>query len=178
MDISASAAAPGEAVVVESTTVKGLGNVADCVVRWGTLKQGDYFVVGLTVRCLLRGCTVYPSDSVQALTFPKSFRKLMVFTWMSRRCALYASASVSARVRVGISSLCVLLPTQHGRVRSLLDSTGARIKEAPPSTPVRVVGLTDFPKAGTDLLVVPSEDAAKGILEGRSRREVFHVRPL
>ena len=40
---------PGEAIVIESTTVKGLGNVADCVVRWGMLKQGDYFVVGNTV---------------------------------------------------------------------------------------------------------------------------------
>ena len=44
---------PGEAVVIESTSVKGLGNVADCVVRWGTLKVGDHFVVGKAVRSLL-----------------------------------------------------------------------------------------------------------------------------
>ncbi len=45
---------PGEAIVVESTCVKGLGNVADCIVRWGTLKQGDHFVVG-TVVSAVRG---------------------------------------------------------------------------------------------------------------------------
>jgi hypothetical protein len=54
---------PGEAVVVESTTVKGLGNVADCVVRWGTLKQGDYFVVGNTVSVLLMRFTPFPDWS-------------------------------------------------------------------------------------------------------------------
>lgn len=50
LEPTAAVDAPGEAIVVESTTVKGLGNVADCVVRWGMLKQGDYFVVGNTVR--------------------------------------------------------------------------------------------------------------------------------
>jgi translation initiation factor IF-2 len=49
LELAAAANAPGEAVVIESTSVKGLGNVADCVVRWGTLKTGDHFVVGNTV---------------------------------------------------------------------------------------------------------------------------------
>ncbi len=49
-------------------------------------------------------------------------------------------------------------------------------EQAAPSTPVRVVGISDFPKAGQDLLVVPTEDAAKGVIEGRTRRDVFRVR--
>ena len=49
LELTASSDQPGEAVVIESTSVKGLGNVADCVVRWGTLKIGDHFVVGKTV---------------------------------------------------------------------------------------------------------------------------------
>lgn len=64
---------------------------------------------------------------------------------------------------------------QYGKVKALLDSTGARIKEAPPATPVRVTGLSDFPKAGEDLLVVDSEAAAKGVIEGRARRDIFKV---
>jgi translation initiation factor IF-2 len=50
LELKADGGAAGEAVVVESTCAKGLGNVADCVVRWGTLRVGDYFVVGSTVR--------------------------------------------------------------------------------------------------------------------------------
>lgn len=37
------------------------------------------------------------------------------------------------------------------------------------------MGISDFPKAGQDLLVVPNEDAAKGVIEGRTRRDVFRV---
>jgi translation initiation factor IF-2 len=38
--------AMGEAAVLDSKVVKGLGFVADCVVQWGTLKVGQPFVVG------------------------------------------------------------------------------------------------------------------------------------
>ena len=47
--------------------------------------------------------------------------------------------------------------------------------QAGPSTPVRVVGLHDFPKAGEDLLTVPNEERAKGVLEGRLRRDEIKV---
>jgi hypothetical protein len=53
--------------------------------------------------------------------------------------------------------------------------------QAGASIPVRVTGLSDFPRAGEDLLVVPSEEVAKGVVEGRKRRQEFQVisfRPL
>ena len=46
MELRAPDAAPGEALVLEASTVRGLGAVADCVVKWGTLKVGDAVVVG------------------------------------------------------------------------------------------------------------------------------------
>jgi translation initiation factor IF-2 len=46
MELHADAAAPGEAVVIDSCTCKGLGVVADVLVSWGRLKKGDYCVVG------------------------------------------------------------------------------------------------------------------------------------
>jgi hypothetical protein len=49
------------------------------------------------------------------------------------------------------------------------------VHQASPSTPVRVVGITEFPRAGEDLLVVPSEERAKSVLEGRSRRDTVQV---
>lgn len=46
LDLRADAAAPGEAVIVDARTAKGQGIVADCVVRWGTLRVGDFVVAG------------------------------------------------------------------------------------------------------------------------------------
>src|SRR5207248_11342658 len=37
-----------------------------------------------------------------------------------------------------------------GRVRALIDDKGENIKEAPPSTPVQVLGLSDVPNAGDE----------------------------
>src|SRR5207237_8477193 len=41
----------------------------------------------------------------------------------------------------------------RGRVRALIDDKGENVKEAPPSTPVQVVGLSDVPNAGDDFRV-------------------------
>ena len=46
MELRADAKARGEAVVLESFLDPSLGPVADVIVRWGTLKAGDIFVVG------------------------------------------------------------------------------------------------------------------------------------
>ena len=55
----------------------------------------------------------------------------------------------------------------YGRVRSLIDAEGAPVKEAGPSTPVRIVGLSGVPLAGDELLVVKNEREAKQIADHR-----------
>ncbi len=55
----------------------------------------------------------------------------------------------------------------YGRVRSLIDAEGGTIKEAGPSTPVRIVGLSGVPLAGDELLVVKNEREAKQIVDHR-----------
>jgi translation initiation factor IF-2 len=54
-----------------------------------------------------------------------------------------------------------------GKVKSLIDDKGAQIKEAPPSTPVRILGFAGLPFAGDELLVMDSERDAKTLSEER-----------
>jgi translation initiation factor IF-2 len=68
----------------------------------------------------------------------------------------------------------LVVGTTCGRLRTLTNDQGATLKEAPPSTPVRIVGLSGVPEAGEELVVVKSEREAKEIVEHRiaERRRV------
>ncbi|OEV01494.1 translation initiation factor IF-2 [Streptomyces qinglanensis] len=59
----------------------------------------------------------------------------------------------------------------YGRVRAMLDDKGENIKEAGPSTPVLVLGLTNVPGAGDNFLVVDEDRTARQIAEKRAARE-------
>lgn len=61
----------------------------------------------------------------------------------------------------------VLAGTSCGRIKAMFDHTGAKIKEAGPSVPVSVMGLSDVPKAGELFNVVASEKAAREIIQER-----------
>ncbi|MFL6541514.1 MAG: translation initiation factor IF-2 [Chthoniobacterales bacterium] len=54
-----------------------------------------------------------------------------------------------------------------GKVKSLIDDRGKPLKEAGPSTPVRVLGFTGLPHAGDEFLVMDSERSAKMLSEER-----------
>ncbi len=54
-----------------------------------------------------------------------------------------------------------------GKVKALLDDRGAQVSEAPPSTPVKVLGFTGLPSAGDELVVMESERAARALSEDR-----------
>jgi translation initiation factor IF-2 len=54
-----------------------------------------------------------------------------------------------------------------GKVKSLMDDQGKSIKEAGPSTPVKVLGFTGLPNAGDEFLVMGSEREAKTLSEER-----------
>ncbi|HXX33161.1 MAG TPA: translation initiation factor IF-2, partial [Thermodesulfobacteriota bacterium] len=56
-----------------------------------------------------------------------------------------------------------LAGSHYGRVRAMLNDKGQKIGEAPPSTPVEVVGFTDVPEAGETFIVVSEERMAKQI---------------
>ena len=54
-----------------------------------------------------------------------------------------------------------------GKIKSLMDDRGTPIKEAGPSTPVRVLGFSGLPQAGDEFLVMESERSAKTLSEER-----------
>ncbi len=55
----------------------------------------------------------------------------------------------------------------YGKVKSLIDDRGKPMKNAGPSTPVRVLGFTGLPNAGDEFLVMESERSAKTLSEER-----------
>ena len=59
---------------------------------------------------------------------------------------------------------------EWGRVRSLLDDKGQRLKQAAPAQPVEVVGLQGVPSAGDELTVVESEAKAREVSSYRQRK--------
>ena len=57
-----------------------------------------------------------------------------------------------------------------GRVRALINDKGEHIKEAGPSVPVEVLGLSSAPEAGDQFDVVPNEARAREITDYRERK--------
>jgi translation initiation factor IF-2 len=53
----------------------------------------------------------------------------------------------------------------EGRLKALFDDRGRRVKEAPPSFPVEVLGLSGVPAAGDRFTVVTDERTARGMIE-------------
>ncbi len=61
-----------------------------------------------------------------------------------------------------------------GKVRAMMDDKGRRVKEAGPSTPVEILGLSDVPNAGEVLVATESDKEAKNfaatfVSEGKNR---------
>ena len=57
-----------------------------------------------------------------------------------------------------------------GKVRALINDRGEQIKEAGPSTPVQVLGLSAVPNAGDEFRSAPNEKTAKTVAEAREQR--------
>ena len=58
-----------------------------------------------------------------------------------------------------------------GRVRAIINDHGEQIKEAGPSTPVQVLGLSDVADAGDQFVVAPDDKTMKDVA---SKRDHFH----
>ncbi len=59
----------------------------------------------------------------------------------------------------------ILIGEHFGKVRALIDDHGRRIKEAPPSTPVKATGLSGVPEAGAEFRVMLDEKRARTLAE-------------
>jgi translation initiation factor IF-2 len=57
-----------------------------------------------------------------------------------------------------------------GKVRAMFDDRGSVVEEAPPSTPVEVLGLEGLPQAGDQFLVVAEREKARQVSEYREQK--------
>ena len=58
----------------------------------------------------------------------------------------------------------------YGKVRAMFDDRGAQLEEAPPSTPVEILGMEGLPQAGDQFVVVADRDKARGVSEYREQK--------
>jgi translation initiation factor IF-2 len=65
----------------------------------------------------------------------------------------------------------VVVGAHSGRVRALIDPTGKKVKQAGPSDPVEILGLSGVPSAGDVLVAVSDERKARQIATMRADRE-------
>jgi len=63
-----------------------------------------------------------------------------------------------------------------GRVRAMIDDQGNRIEEAPPATPVEVLGFSDVPGAGEFVQVLEDEKNARQVAE--ERKQKLHAKDI
>jgi translation initiation factor IF-2 len=64
----------------------------------------------------------------------------------------------------------VVAGSEWGRVRLLANERGETVKEAGPSTPIEVLGLSAPPEAGDEMVVVENEARAREVAEYRARK--------
>tara|TARA_B100000963_G_scaffold226366_1_gene197504 strand:+ start:50 stop:2461 length:2412 start_codon:yes stop_codon:yes gene_type:complete len=64
----------------------------------------------------------------------------------------------------------IVVGTENGKVRALINDLGERVMEAKPSSPIEVLGLSGTPMAGDVANVVESESKAREVAEYRSRK--------
>jgi translation initiation factor IF-2 len=64
----------------------------------------------------------------------------------------------------------VLVGATFGRVRTMFNDVGKRLRHAEPSTPVEILGLNDVPQAGDVLQVVPDIALARDVAAMRQRQ--------
>jgi len=114
LELKADPAVPALATVIEARLDRHMGPVATVVVREGTLRIGDYFIITPDI------------ESVSAAVMQK--------------------------------------------VRALVNDRGERIQEAPPSTPVEVLGLTLVPQTGEILSVIADKKLLKEMQENEPEK--------
>lgn len=64
----------------------------------------------------------------------------------------------------------ILVGTTYGRIRAMFDDKGKKIKNAGPSIPVEILGLSEVPSAGDRFVVCKDEKTARNMAELRKQK--------
>ena len=70
----------------------------------------------------------------------------------------------------------IVVGNTFGKVRTMTNDRGRRVKEAKPSTPVEITGLNDVPSAGDRFVVFEDEKTARAAGEERAKRALLAER--
>ncbi len=65
----------------------------------------------------------------------------------------------------------IVAGVEYGRVRAMFDENGKNVKEAGPSTPVEVLGLSGVPQAGDSMAILPDEKKAREVADMRREQQ-------
>tara|TARA_B100001057_G_scaffold108530_1_gene106296 strand:+ start:7895 stop:10114 length:2220 start_codon:yes stop_codon:yes gene_type:complete len=65
-----------------------------------------------------------------------------------------------------------------GKIRAIINDKGQNINEAPPSSPVEILGINGAAKAGDDFIVLDNEKEAKTLSENRAEEAKVGKNPL
>jgi len=65
----------------------------------------------------------------------------------------------------------VIAGLEFGKIKQIIDDHGKPIKEAGPSTPVEILGLSGVPDSGAEVLVVESERKAREVADYRKTKD-------
>ncbi len=65
----------------------------------------------------------------------------------------------------------VVSGTHYGKIRAMFSDLGQQVKEAGPSIPVEIIGLSGVPNAGDELISLEDEKTAKQISEHRAQKQ-------
>ncbi|CEG26835.1 translation initiation factor IF-2 [Bacillus sp. B-jedd] len=66
----------------------------------------------------------------------------------------------------------IVVGATFGRVRAMVNDKGRRVKEAGPSTPVEITGLSEVPQAGDRFVVFDDEKTARQVGEARAQQSL------
>jgi len=70
----------------------------------------------------------------------------------------------------------IVVGNTYGRVRAMVNDKGRRVKEAEPSTPVEITGLSEVPQAGDRFVVFEDEKTARQVGEARAQQALVAQR--
>ncbi|MEI8312485.1 MAG: translation initiation factor IF-2 [Verrucomicrobiota bacterium] len=116
------------------------------------------------------------SELLDMMTLQAEILELKASSTVDARCTVIEAqveqgrgptATVIVRMgtlRVGDSFIC---GSYWGKIKQLISDTGKAVKEAGPSTPVKVLGFSGLPNAGDELMVMDSEKSARILSEER-----------
>ncbi|GMQ56954.1 translation initiation factor IF-2 [Vallitalea sediminicola] len=65
----------------------------------------------------------------------------------------------------------IIAGTAYGKIRAMIDDKGRRVKQAGPSTPVEILGLSEVPVAGDAFYTAKNEREARHVAEKVIRRD-------